>query len=275
MLKKEHLLSTIIDRYISAMPRNIIRDRRAHLILWRERLGQYDIADITSAHVSHIRDDLKTTLSPATVNRYLATLSHVFNVAIKDWGVTVKNPVSIARKLKEPRGRTRLLTDDERARLLHSCEIVSEELHTLVLLALSTGARAGELMGLTWQDTDLGNCPTLTFRHTKNGDVRSVPIAGPALAKLHSHLRARPIHGHIFTINYHRLFKRACDLAKLHSFTFHDLRHAAASYLVMHGASLRDVAEILGHKSLSMVMRYSHLSREHLRGTLERMTVNL
>jgi len=286
-----YTLSEAIHRYREVMPPQCIRDRNAHLVSWEAKLGELRLKDITSAKVAEVRDQLlnspspnRERLSPGTVNRHLTTLGHLYNMAIREWEWARDNPVSRVRKAKEPRGRTRLLSPEERAALLHSCERIGTDLHLLVILALATGARASELLGLTWQDVNLGDNASLTFRDTKNGETRSVPLVGEALAKLHLWGKVRRVDSQLVLpsydnpfkpIAYHSRFKRACRLAKLHSFRFHDLRHAAASYLVMSGASLREVAEILGHKTMSMVMRYSHLSTEHLRGTMERMITSL
>lgn len=287
-----YTLGEAVERYRTSMPAHIIYQRESHLTSIVAHFGETRLKDVTTSRVAEYRDLLlktvstvrKRNLTTGTVNRHLTTLGHIYSMAIREWEWAKDNPVRRIRRPKEPRGRMRLLSDDERKALLEKCKIIGADIHLLVLMALSTGARVGELLKLEWSDVELSPSPCLTFRETKNGETRSVPLVGEALAQLHLWGKVRridtplvfpSIENPLKPIEYHKRFQRACKLAKLHSFRFHDLRHAAASYLVMSGASLREVAEILGHKSMSMVMRYSHLSREHLRGTLERMAQTL
>ena len=122
--------------------------------------------------------------SGATVNRYLATLGHVFTVAIKEWRLVDRNPVRDISKKKEAHGRVRFLSDPERDALLEACAKSDwPALHTLVLLAISTGARRGELIRLKWADVDL-KAARATIQETKNGDPRVLPLVGKALTAL-------------------------------------------------------------------------------------------
>jgi integrase len=156
--------------------------------------------------------------------------------------------------------------------LLTACkESRDPDLYPLVLTALSTAARQGELLSLTWPDVNL-QTGTLTFRNTKNGTTRAVPLVGPALELLRARSKVRRIgNPRVFPRNCDGAWRTARTEAGMPKFRFHDLRHAAASYLAMSGASLRELADILGHKTLAMVKRYSHLTEQHVGDVLRRM----
>ncbi len=147
---------------------------------WPENIGYLSLADVTSDIIVEQRDKLaqgKTSRGDrtnATVNRYLAILSHLFTVSVKEWRWSHENPVLNVTRLKEPRGRVRFLSDDERVRLLEVCkQSESEYLYVVVVLALATGARKMEILGLKWQDVDLIR-GVVTLHETKNGETRSI-----------------------------------------------------------------------------------------------------
>jgi integrase len=182
-------------------------------------------------------------------------------------------------KPKEPRGRVRFLADDERQHLLAACKASRNPyLYTVVVLALATGARKGELLGLTWPTVNLQR-GTVTLQDTKNGERRTLHLTGIALDLMRQHGKIRRIDSpFVFPdptgtkpCSIREAWDYAVRRAKIEDFRFHDLRHSAASYLAMNGASLLEIAEILGHKTLSMVKRYAHLSDSHTRRVVERM----
>src|SRR5262249_55801997 len=175
------------------------------------------------------------------------------------------------RKPKEPRGRVRFLSDDERKRLLDVCrESDSQYLYTIVALALATGARKMELLSLTWQDVDLKR-GVMTLHETKNGEHRTLPLTGHALALMREHASIQcketslvfPSQNGKAARDIRTAWRHAVKRAGIENFRYHDLRHTFASYLAMNGASLLEIAEALGHKTLSMVKRYAHLSEAH------------
>lgn len=213
------------------------------------------------------------------MNRYLAILSHVFTVAVKEWGWIEENPVLKVSKMKEPRGRVRFLSEDERKNLLEECKkSESPCLYKVVVLALSTGARRMEILGLKWQDVDIAR-DVITLHETKNGERRVLPLAGHALALIKQHSKVRQLNCDLVfpgkllqnPVDIRTPWETALKKAKICDFRFHDLRHSAASYLAMNGASLAEIAEILGHKTLQMVKRYSHLSEAHTSKVVARM----
>ncbi|MFT7087755.1 MAG: integrase [Rickettsiales bacterium] len=170
-----------------------------------------------------------------------------------------ENPMSKISKLKEPRGRTRFLDDEERARFLTVCKASqSPFLYVLVVLALSTAARKDEILSLRWKDVDLQR--GLIFLHdTKNGDKRSLPLKGIAQDLMKTHFKNKkentdlvfPAKNLKEPIDIRAPFETALKKAEIEDFKWHDLRHYAASYLAMNGASLAEISALLGHKTLS------------------------
>ena len=254
---------------------------------WVDQLGaDTALANLAPAAIVASRDKLAAgqslsgrPASPATVKRYLAILSKAMSVAAKEWFWIDDNPCRLVPRPTEPRGRVRFLAEDERTRILAACEASSERrLYPLVLLALATGARQGELLALRWRDIDFARAAAV-LHETKNRERRSVPVTGAALDVLRERAKVRRIDTDLVFANRYgkapfprQAWDRALREAKFEDFTFHDLRHTTASYLAMSGATLAEIAEVLGHKTLAMVKRYAHLTEGHTRGVLERMT---
>jgi integrase len=283
---KRHTMAELIDRYIkNVLPTKpkAIRKQTALLQRWRSEIGSHALADVTPSLIAECRDKLagEITLrgkprSMATVNRYMAALSIALTTAVKEWGWLDDTPMRKVTKGKESRGRVRFLSDDERIRLLKTCKESSNPyLYTVVVLALSTGMRQGEIMGLAWDVVDL-NQGRAILHETKNGERRAVAITGHALELLKELSKVRRIDCNLLfpsRENAPQKPQKSMDLrtpwettvkkAELQDFKFHDLRHSAASYLAMNGASLAEIAEVLGHKTLQMVKRYAHLSEGH------------
>ncbi len=213
------------------------------------------------------------------MRRYLSVLSHMYTVGVREWNWIEDNPVLKVSKPKEPRGRVRFLSEEERDRLLESCkESKNRHLYTVVVLALSTGGRKNELLSLQWKDVDFKR-GILIFHVTKNGERRSVPLTGYALDILKDHTKIRRIDTtYVFPsmkgnqgMSIRDAWKYCLKRADIPNFCFHDLRHSYASYLAMNGAFLLEIAELLGHKTLAMVKRYAHLTEAHTRSVVERM----
>ncbi len=278
---RRHTLADAIDRYReSVLPTK--RDQRkqsAQLNWWRKHYGSYVLADVTPALLGEARDTLTTGRAPGTVVRYLAAISHVFTTAVREWGWIDDNPVRKVRKPKEPRGRARFLSDNERDSLLKACEDSGDpHLHLIVVLALSTGMRQGEIVGLRWSDIDIER-GRIVLHETKNGETRVVPLVGRARDLMREHAKVRRMDSDLVFPGRRKgrpafvrtRWNRVCQAAGLKDFRFHDLRHSAASYMLMSGASLGEIAELLGHKTLQMVKRYSHLSEPHSASVVERM----
>lgn len=288
---KKRTLNEAINRYLQyVMPAKPKSERcqTGQISWWKDNLGQYSLADTTPALIAQYRDKLAdgekvggevVPRSAATVNRYLAILSHVFTVAVKEWGWVEENPVLKVTKMKEPRGRVRFLSDDERKNLLNECKkSESSCLYMIVVLALSTGARRMEILGLKWSDVDIARA-VITLHETKNGERRVLPLTGHALDLIKQHSKVRQLNCDLVfpgkslknPIDIRTPWETVLKRAGVDDFRFHDLRHSTASYLAMNGASLAEIAEILGHKTLQMVKRYSHLSEVHTSKVVARM----
>ena len=141
------------------------------------------------------------------------------------------------------------------------------------------GMRQAEIMNLRLEDIDIFKC-RITLHQTKNGERRSVPLRGLALQLLQEMIQKKKQHiGLLFPskenpnkpIDLRFPWEQALKKASLTDFRFHDTRHCCASALLMSKASLAEIAEVLGHKTLTMVKRYSHLSEAHVSGVVERM----
>ena len=203
----------------------------------------------------------------------MAALSHLFTLAFKEWGWIEENPFARMSKLKEPRGRVRYLSDEEREKLLAACKASSSKfLYPITALCLLTGARKMEINGINWQNVDLQR-NRLTFSDTKNGEIRAIPLS-PEASKIFHGLRPKkkPMpsdfvfpseHDRTKPMEIRTAWDNVLTAIEIKNFRFHDLRHSAASYLAMNGATMADIAEILGHKTLNMAKRYTHLSESH------------
>jgi len=147
-----------------------------------------------------------------------------------------------------------------------------------VVAPLSTGARKSEILGITWSNVDFQR-RMIRLLETKNGESRAVPLVGFARQEIQRLAKIRridspyvfPGRNGISPVNLLEAWRYARQRAGIKDFRFHDLRHSAASYLAMNGASLAEIAEVLGHKTLAMVKRYAHLSEQHTARVVERM----
>jgi integrase len=279
---KRRIVSEMIDRYIKDVlptkPKQI-NDQTYQLTWWKEQIGQYSLAEVSPPILVECRDSLLRSRSPATVVRYMAALSHVFTTAVNEWQWLEDSPMRKVKKPREPRGRVRFLTDEERPRLLQACkDSKNKYLYTCVVIALSTGVRKQELMQLKWSDLELDK-GYLILHETKNGNRRRVPITGHAMDSLKQHAKIRRINTDLVfpgkdpskPIDIRTAFENALENAGISDFRWHDLRHSTASYLAMNGASLAEIAEVLGHKTLAMVKRYAHLTDDHVSSVVTSM----
>ncbi|GAB4371897.1 MAG: site-specific integrase [Deltaproteobacteria bacterium] len=270
---------------------------KTHLPIIEEYFKKRLISTITEADVESFRKERMDTPTRSggkrknsTLNRELATLARLFNLGIK-WDLTDRNPAAKAKPLPETRGRTRFLSVEEAGRLL---EAAPRHLRPILIMALETGMRRGEIMNLRWSDVDRKN-GTIFIAESKNGCSRHVPMSNRLRKTLDSlprrlgtdhvftgHIRntpaegkrRRPLNQPIGKVGepFHDVrtsFERACMKAGIENFRFHDLRHTAASHMVMAGVPMKTVGEILGHKAATMTERYSHLTPEHKRKAVE------
>lgn len=207
---------------------------------------------------------------PATRNRWQATLSLIFRVGIDNEKIE-NNPAARIRRQTESNGRVRFLSDAEEVRLLAAIDRLFPQFRPHVLLAIHTGMRMSEQYSLRWDQVDLER-RQLHLSKTKTGKARIIPLnetACKALAELRN--ASSPLSALIFPSirtgdalkGSRGWFGSAVDAADIKNFTWYCLRHTTASRLVMAGASLRDVADLLGHRTIQMTMRYAHLAEGH------------
>ena len=214
-------------------------------------------------------------VSAYTVSNELSVLRHMLRLA-KRWGYLDQAPeIEMPRK---PEGRLRYLEQDEIVRFVRACESSKNPyLKTIVTIAIHTGMRKAEILGLEWERIDLSSA-RITLYRTKSGKPRGIPInravyevlialePDPARQGLLFKKRDQRAWGQIRTA-----FEKALEKAGIKGFRFHDLRHTFASHAIMRGATLREVQEVLGHSDLKMTQRYAHLSPAHLRTAVERL----
>lgn len=289
-VSQRKLMSDLADRYIEEIlplkPRSQY-DQARQMKYWKEKIGHLTIKEVTPSVITAVRNELskgviagKKKRSNGTVNRYLAVLSHAFTIAMKEWEWVHDNPCSKVSKLQESKGRTRYLSDEERIALLQACkESKNQYLYFIVILAISTGARKNEILSLKWEDVHFDR-EVIILKKTKNGDVRVLPLQGYALKLIFDLFKHRNIFSEYLFPSpnnvahptcIRKCWQTAIETAKIENFRFHDLRHTAASYLAMDGATITDIAEVLGHKTLQMVQRYAHLSEAHTKKVVASM----
>jgi len=302
---RRRTLAELIDKFVAEHLPNRAKNAdskktSAQLKWWKEHAGYLTLDKVTPQAIAGLRSELlarrtgrrspqagsetpAAPISQATANRYLAALSAVCKWAWKELRWLPANPVLSVTKGAEHTGIIRYLDDDERKALLAACKASTDpNIYCAVMLALATGARASNLRNLTWPDVDLAQW-RLRFAHTKNDQPRFVPVVGPAQRVLQAQFDHDPTQkGWVFKgvrdaapadlDSPWRVVRKAAGLVGEKHCRFHDLRHTTASYLTMNGASLAEVAEALGQRTLVMAKRYSHQSGEHVRGTFERMS---
>lgn len=277
--KKQHTFIQLFDRYISDGCMEHIRsaeDMAHHLTYWKSRLSSYALIFLTPELIGKERQILANTptaknqkRSSATVNRYLSSLSTLLSHAVRLRWID-ENPCFRLVKLKENPGRDRVLTDDEIIRLLAACrESKSTYLYTFVLMSLTTGARQGEILDLEWRHVDLEN-KVAHLKETKNGHPRSISLADAVVAKLAELYQkrnlAKPL---VFAsktafgkVDLKKAWQEALKRAEITNCRVHDMRHTFCTLAARQGASNLELATATGHRTLSMLQRYTHLDAE-------------
>lgn len=244
------------------------------LAAFRERAADSITPQDIERHLDHTAEE--NHWAPASVNRYRALVSLVFRLGI-DNNKVKDNPARLVKPRQVNNARTRWLAPEEELRLRKVVEAACpEHIHELDL-ALNTGLRLSELYCLTWENVNASR-RVLTIPRSKNGQTRHVPLNRPALAALAElHKRCdgtgaviRNPQGEPLAGPRH-WFEPCLRKAKIPAFSWHCLRHTFASRLVMAGVDLRTVQELLGHKSIAMTVRYSHLAPSHTLAAVERL----
>jgi integrase len=294
----------LIDLYMAHYSgRDMTRPTR--LTWWRDRLGAVPFSEVTDDHIHAglealasesgrrwagvdvndrpIFKSTKKPMAPATINRYSAAISAVFTWAIhrriapKAWD----HPCRRIERRPEDNEKTRFLSEDECRRLLDACKASKwPRLYLLVLLALTTGARRGELQAMRWRDVDLVD-RVVHIARTKNGQPKLLPLVPTVVEELEAIKAApstllfaskrRPDQAFAFE----QRWVAALRAAHIRSFRFHDLRHSCASFLAAQHATLLEIADLLGHRQISTTKRYSHLASSHRSALVNRVLGDL
>jgi integrase len=234
----------------------------------QRHLGDQRVSTLSPALLCKYRNIRLKVVSPASLKRELVILSSVLNTAIKEWGINLQqNPVSLVSLPKVGRGRDRRLEAGEEEKLLSA----SDELKRIIIVALETGMRRGEILNIKRSHIDLAH-QTLLIPITKTDTPRKIPLSSRALEALREQLRGSqnviPIEETtLFSYTARGLsgaFLRLCKKHELDNLRFHDLRHEATSRFFEKGLNPVEVATITGHKDTRMLMRYTHLRAEDL-----------
>ncbi|MBF8764158.1 site-specific integrase [Pseudomonas putida] len=260
-------LAEALDRYvreISASKKGA-KQENTRANKWKKHaLAGKGLAALRSSDFAAYRDEeLKAGKSTATVRLDLALISHLFTVAIKDWGIEgLSNPVMKLRMPKGAKERDRRPKAFELAGVIEKAGEIHAEMPAIIQLAVETAMRRSELIGLRRENVKAKHA---LLEDTKNGTRRLVPLSSKARALLDG-LPAR-LDGRIFSLAPHSVsqyFHRACQAAGVTDLHFHDLRHEGTSRLFEKGLSMMEVSAITGHKTMSMLKRYTHLCPDTL-----------
>lgn len=275
-LRLSKIIELYINQYTGKDPSVIGR------LNWWDKL--YGTLTLNKFNSMKVREGLKllqaNKCSGSTINRYKSNLSSVFELAKEEYP-DIENPARGIKSQPENPHRTRFLSDKEQQNLLRACKSsVWNKLYLLVLMALTTGARRGELLKLTWNDIDFKK-NTAMLNITKNGTQRLLPLTTAVINELK---RFRSIGDHLIfhsTISEYKPYEikksyaAVLRSANISNFRFHDLRHTAASNLAQNGANLLEIAEVLGHSNTTITKRYAHLCIDHKQKLINRVMGNL
>lgn len=265
-------LAEALERYrveITPSKKGASQELRRIAVWLQHPLAKRSLSSLKAMDFVKHRDIRCASVASNTVRLELALISHLFKIAKQEWNLPVGNPLADIRKPKPSNARTRRLEEDEEQLLLTACKASQNPLlYSLVVVAIETAMRLSELLKMEWKDVNLSK-RIVFLSDTKNGTSRTIPLSDRAI----NVLSAIPKHitdKRVFWVWKPRsdamngCFKTAVKKAGLLDFHFHDLRHEATSQLFEKGLSMMEVAAITGHKSLSMLQRYTHIRPESL-----------
>jgi integrase len=265
-------LGQLLERYqreVSPLKRGSVQEIQRIDVLRRHELSYRTMIGLSQQDIASFRDERLQSVAASTTVRELAIISHVLEVAIRDWGLPLsKNVVKLVRRPGIQNERSRRLTGDEEELLLAGCDAGQiPHLRTLLIVAIETGMRRGELLGLTWSNFS-HNRRVITLALTKNGSGRDVPLSQRAFdALIDWKSRAEVDKSTIFPMSpgaLEQAWRRLLTRSGVKALRFHDLRHEGVSRLFERGLNVIEVSSISGHKELRMLKRYTHLSADDL-----------
>jgi integrase len=259
--------------YAKTNKRSWLRDQQIMTHL-EQHFGNALLTDIGPLPIERYKQDRMRAVSPATVNREIALLKHMFNMA-EQWGLyRGRNPVKGVKFLAEDNLQYRSLSDEEEAVLLKHC---CPYLQDLVVFSINTGLRHGDVLNLKWKEVDLeAACIRMLIKKTR--EVLEIPLNDQAMKvvrawhgmKKTAWVFYNPETGDQFKDLWLGL-KKACRKAGLEGITWHTFRHTFASRLTGSGVDLVTVKELLGHSEISVTMRYAHTNRDAKRRAVKRL----
>ena len=268
-------LGDLMRRYLAVVtPQKRSADQEALRMkgLLKHSLAECPISSLSPQRVAEWRDLRLQSVSSSTVKRDMTLLAHVLKIACDEWGEPfAKNPFRAVRRPREARPRDRRFNAGEEVALLAACdESRAAYLRPIVELAIETAMRQSEIVGLDWSRVNLAR-RSVHLTMTKNGTLRGVPLSLRAMNVLDQLPGDRL--GQVFTgvtaEAVKRAFIRARKRAGMDDFRFHDLRHEATSRLFEKGLTVPEVARITGHKTWTMLERYTHLQLEDVARRLD------
>jgi integrase len=259
-------LRELIERYRDNVT---IRKRRAEtekIVLnafLRDPICDHPISRLTTVHFAEYRDQRLKTVKPSTLRRELGTIGHLFTVARIEWGLPIKrSPLADLRIEGTQDRRERRLRPGEWERLMEAAKSRrNPHVIPIIILAVETGMRRGEILAMKWEHFDQGT-RSLLIPETKNGHARIIPLSSSAMSLLlelsREGDRIFPMAPNAFRLSW----QRVRDRAGLHGLHFHDLRHEAVSRFFERGLTIPEVALVSGHRDARMLFRYAHPMRE-------------
>ena len=267
---KNYTFRELTEEYLKwAERQRSFRSKKGFILQLVDRFGSLPLRRFNTMLVEQFQTErIDKGNKPATVNRLLATLKHMFTKAV-DWDMVEEETLKRIRKVKlleENNRRLRYLSQEKCQDLIKNCE---PHLRPIVITALNTGMRKSEILTLKWDNIDMKH-GFILLDITKNGERREIPVNDTLKTTLQGLTRRLDV---LFVFydsktgnpyqDVKRSFATACRRAGIKDFHFHDLRHTFASHLVMAGIDLTTVKELLGHKTLTMTLRYAHLAPSH------------
>ncbi|MBE0467897.1 MAG: site-specific integrase [Methyloprofundus sp.] len=265
-----------LDEYqsrVSILKRGYETEVHKLSVLKRSILSSMDISSIKGHHIASYRDSRLASKNPKTGNLLTSStvlselnlLSHIFDTAILEWGIEIENPVKKVRKPKPNAARERRLSSREEKQIFnYARKYPNPELLVIILIAIETCMRQSEILGMKWSDIDLKK-RIVRLHMTKNGSSREVPLTETAVSTLRKFQ-----HNNEFVFTYKScglktVWKTMINRLGITNLRFHDLRHEGISRLFeVHGLDIVSAATISGHKSLSMLRRYTHLRASNI-----------
>lgn len=251
---KEYLQWSKANKKASSYQRELSRMRKLS-----KEFETKDLREISALQIERYKTKRAAEIKPASVNRDIALLKHMYTMAIK-WGKVEENPAKKVKILKGEVRRVRFLMPDELQRLLSNC---ADHLKPIVTVAAHTGMRKGELLGLKWGQVNFES-GIISILDTKNSERADIPM-NETVRELLGHMKRNGSYvfynenGKTFW-GLKRSFATAMKKSEIEDFRFHDLRHTFASNLVMQGVDIMTIKELLRHKDLTMTLRYAHLA---------------